>query len=246
MRGLDEIQKTNATPHADNGEENFGTKHVGGTDFDRRDPAALAALRALGDGYHRAQANAHLENLDRIRLSGDEILEAILGGGKLRGPSQEEAETEALFGILLIDALINARPKSQARPDNTGPATGDETGGVKPTAPQKSALPPFETFWSQRQHLNYGEAKKLYAGGETPVGAITFVGKEWDGIRAVPAKPVAYLGGARPAYHGQFRVANLDGSHTWRTVINQNDDAISYQIPEAALTAARDRKNGNS
>jgi hypothetical protein len=274
MRGLDEIQKINEFPHADHHEESFGTKHVVGSDFDRRNPASLAALRALGNGDpdqrrlsdDLAEAGGH-----RIRLSGDEILEAILGGRpkahavtddqvaedflrKLQGlpTRREEKRAEALLGLLLLDALAAKDTKIDASKLD-GRETGDETGGIKPTDGDETVgvkagpLSPFEAFWSKRQTLNYGQAKRLFSGGETPIGAITFIGKEWDGIRAVPAKPVEYLGGQRPIYHGEFRIENSDGSLTWFKVLSTtNGEPLSYPIPEAALTAARDRKTGKS
>jgi hypothetical protein len=291
MRGLDEIQKTNAFPHA-NDEEQFGTRHVGGSDFDRRNPASLAALAALGSGLyatvHGAPTDdeivddfiAKLSGRPKDARPGDKILEAILSGEKIATTRQNDEDillvTLALLDIFAHDvqkSKLDAQRFDVEMPEadegdggtllNEGSGGvkdaptfelqrqhGDETGGVhsegKLLPPLKYETSPFHAFWAKRGTLDYDTAKRIFSGGATPIGAISFIGKEWDGIRAVPAKPVTYLGGERPAYHGQYRAEQKDGSQLWLSVTNSNDSPISYQIPEAALTAARARKNGEA
>jgi hypothetical protein len=278
MRGLDEIQKTNAFPHT-NDEEQFGTRHVGGSDFDRRNPASLAALAALGSG-RRAPTDDEIVDDFIAKLSGrpkdvhpgDKILEAIFGGGeKVTRQSDEDVFYVALA---LLDIFAHDVQKSKLdaqHGDETGdinpddallnegsggivkdePAFdlqrqhGDETGGIDPGGIKVEPVSPFHAFWAKRGTLDYDTAKRIFSGGATPIGAISFIGKEWDGIRAVPTQPVTFLGGHRPAYHGEYRVEQDDGSLSWHKVLNGSDRPISYQIPEAALTAARDVKNGD-
>lgn len=103
---------------------------------------------------------------------------------------------------------------------------------------------PLMKFWDKlnRQRLNagrpealYKEAREIFNGGPTPVGALTFVGE--DGVRAVPAKPY----GSQRAYHGEFSELSVDGCTIWRTVHSQSG-AISYLTPEAALRQAKHAK----
>lgn len=75
-----------------------------------------------------------------------------------------------------------------------------------------------------------------------PLGALTFIGKKWDGLRAVPATPVQYLGGSRPAYHGEYRERTEHGI-VWHKVANGAAKVISYALPEAALVAANDQRD---
>jgi hypothetical protein len=109
---------------------------------------------------------------------------------------------------------------------------------------------PFVNFWAKLNEqraragmagLLYEEACTLFTGGETPVGAMTFIGKQWDGLRAVPAEPVKFLGGSRPAYHGEYRIVS-DAGTVWHKV-KKNHEPVVYKIPEAAITAAEEVRN---
>jgi hypothetical protein len=246
MRGLDEIQKTNAVPHTNNA----GRRPVG-AGGDRADAIFEAIFGDIGTSHER---------------SDDEVANDFLAKLSGRPAQRDEAGVYALIGLVLLDmfahkgvperASINealdaikageSRRKSKVvttGPAESAPANSGEPGTGRPTPFWPT---PFQKFWAEHPGLNYDQIKEARAGGKTPIGAITFIGKEWDSIRAVPAKPVEYLGGVRPAYHGEYRAEACDGSLSWVKVVNQNADPISYQIPEAALTAARARKNGEA
>lgn len=113
------------------------------------------------------------------------------------------------------------------------------------------AEPPFVKFWQKfndereargEGEARYSEAKAAFLGGATPTGALTFVGKDWDGLRAVPAKPVKHLGGQRPAYHGEYREVTDNGT-VWHKVTNELGLPIAYGLPEAALVNAKERRD---
>jgi hypothetical protein len=112
----------------------------------------------------------------------------------------------------------------------------------------KPQQPPFIAFWenlnetrlrSGQPEVLLKEARALFNGGETPVGAMTFIGKQWEGLRAVPSKPVSYLGGNRPAYHGEYREVTERGT-VWHKVKHDDGEPVSYKIPEAAINAAEE------
>lgn len=145
---------------------------------------------------------------------------------------------EQIFALLALDALIHditrTPPEAQER--------------IQPGI--DSAEPPFLAFWQDlnakleaagRPEAGYKEARTAFGGGATPLGAMTFIGKEWDGLRAVPAKPVTYLGGTRPSYHGEHREITGKGT-VWHKVTNGADLPILYTCPEAALVAAKAAK----
>lgn len=124
---------------------------------------------------------------------------------------------DALFTALLLDIVAHAAKTKQTAAE---------------------PLTPFLRFWQKRQELDYGAAKRAFLGGETPVGAMTFIGKQWDGLRAVPSEPVTELGGKRPAYHGEYRVVDEEDGTQWVKVTDKHDLPIAFGIPEAAITAA--------
>src|ERR1035437_8182386 len=123
----------------------------------------------------------------------------------------------------------------------TGPP-GDVGGGWA----QPLHQPPFVRFWAklneQRERVGmaellYKEARELFFGGKTPVGALTFIGKEWDGLRAVP---IFGRADRTRTYHGEFREVT-DAGTVWRSVHGTNG-AIDYNTPEQALNGARHAK----
>lgn len=104
-------------------------------------------------------------------------------------------------------------------------------------------LPPFFNFWQTLNakrvaaggvEVGYGEARELFAGGPTPHGALTFIGKEFEGLRAVPVDPV----GDKPAYHGEYREVTGDKGTVWHKVLNNDQLPIVYTTPEHAINAA--------
>lgn len=101
---------------------------------------------------------------------------------------------------------------------------------------------PFMVFWqglinARGADVGYPEARALFEGGPTPVGALTFIGREFEGLRAIPADPDEYLGGKRPAYHGEYREVTVKGV-IWHKVRNNSQLPIVYSTVEAALKAA--------
>jgi hypothetical protein len=191
--------------------------------------------RPLIDAIVAAGIVLDLEAHNRL-LSAQKAFETIVAS-LAAGPNDEDADDEADYDDDGYD-------------DDDG---DDELDEVVDTAAQAgdSALtdPPFDRFWKKINQtaghpVSFYAAREAFHGGPTPIGAITFIGRDFDGIRAVPAEPVTYLGGKRPAYHGEWRQENPDGSYRWDKVTNSHGNAISYGIPEAALTAARDKRNG--
>lgn len=130
---------------------------------------------------------------------------------------------DLFFSAFLLDIFAHDKATKQAQPKPK-----------QETEPQT----PFFRFWRKHQELDYGTAKRAFLGGDTPVGAMTFIGKQWDGLRAVPSEPVTELGGKRPAYHGEYRVVDEDDSTRWVKVTDKHDLPIAFGIPEAAITAA--------
>jgi hypothetical protein len=97
---------------------------------------------------------------------------------------------------------------------------------------------PFLAFWQElnaqreregRDEVLYKEAKMLFEGGPTPHGALTFIGKEWEGIRAVP-----YAG----KYHGQYREVTERGT-VWHTC-KKPSGPVEFTSVEDALNDARE------
>lgn len=154
----------------------------------------------------------------------------------LREASRRGTETinDILFTALLLDVLASAEVKEPEHQERIHSALDAE--------------PPFFKFWQRlndalaangKPEAGYADAKRAFTGGATPVGALTFIGKEWDGLRAVPAEPVKYLGGTRPVYHGEHREVTGNGT-VWHKVRDDNGLPIAYKLPEAALVAAKE------
>lgn len=108
--------------------------------------------------------------------------------------------------------------------------------------------PPFFRFWTKlnaglkaagKPDADHKTAMTAFEGGPTPVGALTFIGKEWDGIRAVPVQP-ALPGRLAPAYHGEFRQVSDEGT-IWRTVHNHSGPR-EFPSAEGALNGAKHAK----
>lgn len=169
---------------------------------------------------------------------GEEVADAIIDDimKDQRPKTSKLAALEALAGLVVLDALTAERPHSHFT----------HMDRIQPGIDQ----PPFVEFWanlnaSREAHglpeALYKEARTLFNGGETPVGAMTFIGKQWDGLRAVPAEPVKYLGGARPAYHGQYRQTTRLGVK-WHTVKDHGQPKV-FRIPEEAVTEAEKVRN---
>jgi len=239
MRGLDEIRSTNEDPGAYYRSREPQHGHVGGGDknisFDSN-MAEKARRETLGYSSERpwdgTASHARVQNADA-----DEI-ENLLGGLRAKGKARKALKEldELFFTALLLDLFASktGEPEHQERVHSV-----------------IDAEPPFLAFWQRlndglreagRPEAAYGDAKRAFLGGPTPIGAMTFIGKEWDGVRAVPAAPVNSLGGVRPAYHGEHRRVTDHGT-IWNKVTNKHDLPIAYALPEAALIAARDRRN---
>jgi len=98
------------------------------------------------------------------------------------------------------------------------------------------AEPPFLKFWQKlnderaargEPEAGYKTAREAFTGGPTPAGALTFIGKKWDGLRAVPAGM---------NYYGEFRQVTEDGT-VWHVVSDKSGPRV-YMTPEAALDGA--------
>lgn len=231
MRGLEELRKINEDPA-----NFFRSRNPRPA---ARDPEVIAEQRRRHGERVEARQAQNASAKDKTTLHPAEFVADI-------------------FFTLLVGALVNSIITQDAEP---GPADA-------PADPVESAKtePEFTSFFEYWGDLNarraraglpeanFGEAKKIFKlkqtygaesdhvkSDETPLGALVFVGKEWDGTRAVPSEPVTYLGGARPAYHGEYRVETPIGVK-WFKVANHNHDPIVYKLPEAALIAAKAQK----
>jgi len=264
MRGLDEIKNHNEEPHRDHRESlAFGNdRFTGAPDFDHRKLDDAGARRLLGalfadegdsilDDDRTTPADfekfvSHgIDNHDRIRRGGPRMTTAdAIGTLALlaalddiaRGPRRPR--TLADRPRQHADARAASSPKAYDHQETIAAALGIDA-------------PPFLKFWAKlndERNSNglpdalYGEAKRFFEGGETPLGAMTFVGKPWDGIRSVPSTPVDHLGGHRPLYHGEYRTVTEDGV-VWHKVLNKHDQPIAYALPEAALVAAKEKRD---
>lgn len=279
MRGLDEIKKMNANPHADHNESlAYGNdRFTGGADFDHRTLPdrfsdlikTLDADTDHGGDIYRDFARGGTVPPAR---NPDTFAELLFGGDLPRPAPHEVSKTkrdQRLGGLLLLGILADIasraeRKKARERSAIERVERSEELAAIRKDFPETRPdhmnsiatspmvdEPPFFEFWKKlnakraeegRPEAHYKDARELFSGGPVPVGAITFVGKEWDGIRSVPATPVKELGGTRPAYHGEYRTVDQDGTE-WHKVLNKHDMPIAYALPEAALIAARDIRN---
>ena len=154
-----------------------------------------------------------------------------------RQPTRVELDktfTDLAFTDLLLN-IIAGGPR----------VAGDETGGEPPTQERIDPIdnndPPFFRFWRKLNadlsdagmaEAGYKTAKRAFEGGPTPTGALAFIGKEWDGLRAVPTGD----GG----YNGEFRQVSDDGT-VWRSVHNHSGPRV-FSSAEGALNSARQAK----
>lgn len=237
MRGIEQIKEINENPHGRPTEEHFGTRFVGEDTTEPKTETASSGRPKTKSSFADNFAKLTLvDTLFGVTTTPGELAElaavaTILDAFGVAHPADYD-EAKALAVKLAKKSIADAKTASSQ--DRIQP-------GID--------LPPFLNFWSslnarrERAGLpeaRYKEAKTLFEGGETPLGAMTFVGKQWDGLRAVPAKPVTYLGGTRPSYHGQHR--EITGTGTlWHTVTGPSGP-ILYTCPEAALVAAKDAK----
>lgn len=209
----------------------------------------LAELRDINENPSAARKDDALfernrnreRDLEQQRRHGQRV-EARQAQNRDNRPS---AAAKAAVGDLLAGLLIGAAIEDMLGSIAQDPPSHQDR--IQPGIDQ----PPFIEFWAdlnkQREwdgkpEALYKEARSLFNGGETPIGAMTFIGKQWDGLRAVPSKPVTYLGGERPAYHGEYREVTRLGVK-WHKVLTINGDPVSYQIPEAAVNAAEYQRN---
>ena len=152
-----------------------------------------------------------------------------------RDSASVRAETNGLFfTALLLDILASSSGRPKAQPEHQ-----------ERIHSALDAEPPFVKFWQKlndsleardEPEATYGQAKRAFLGGATPVGALTFIGKDWDGLRAIPAPPTD----GKKTYHGEFRQVSDEGT-IWRTV-HSGHGPIAYATPEAALNGAANAK----
>jgi hypothetical protein len=160
-----------------------------------------------------------------------------------KAASQSPAKGDRVVASLLADLALGAILATAlgGRPKHLGME------GIHSAIDAQSAL---LRFWQRLNdhcaeqglpEADYKTAREAFNGGPTPIGAMTFIGKQWDGLRAVPAEPVKYLGGSRPAYHGEYKIVSPEGT-VWHKV-KSHGEPIVYKIPEAAITAAEEVRN---
>jgi hypothetical protein len=142
--------------------------------------------------------------------------------------SKRERAADIFFTAMLLDIIAHA------------------TGGEPPTQeridPIDENQPPFFRFWKKlnaglaaagKPDTDHRTAMTAFEGGPTPVGALTFIGKQWDGIRAVPT---GYANG----YNGEFRQVTEDGT-IWR-MVHSHTGPREFTSAEGALYSARQAK----
>lgn len=146
---------------------------------------------------------------------------------------------DVLFTAILLDIIAASKPTEKPTP------------GIE-VAKNIGPLPPFMRFWKRlnservaagEADVDYKTAHEAFDGGATPVGAMTFIGKQWNGLRAVPSVPVTVLGGTRPNYHAEYRVVSENDGTQWFKVRDDAGNIRLYEIPEAAITAAERVRN---
>jgi len=221
MRALNEISRLNADPRAARADD---------AAFGRSDPDRVREQQRLHG--ERVEARQRERNGGTVRPDPLNDLDR-----EHRASSSHPTKGDAVVAGILADLVLGAVLADAAR-------TFTHLDRIHTAI---DAEPPFLKFWQKlnderaargEEEAFYAEAKKAFLGGETPLGALTFIGKEWDGLRAVPAEPVTYLGGSRPAYHGEYRVVS-DAGTVWHKAVNRHDSPIIYALPEAALLGAK-------
>lgn len=216
MRGISEINEANEHPHH-RSSEMFGVgRHTEGSDVNRSFESNMA---------------------DKLRREGN--------GGE-RSPNKGETVVAGILADLFIGAAIESilTPRTLADRSRLNDK-GSRFLGMDGIHSAIDGEPPFLKFWQKlnderaargEPEAGYHTAKEAFTGGPTPDGALTFIGKDYDGLRAVPAKP---HDGHR-TYHGEFRQVS-DAGTIWRTV-HSTHGPIAYATAEAALYGARHAK----
>lgn len=137
---------------------------------------------------------------------------------------------DVFFTALLLDIVAHATAEEPETQDRIDPI-------------DEANVPPFFKFWEKlnkglraagKPEAGYKTAKTAFEGGETPAGALTFVGKEWEGIRAVPGPTSC----GEASYFGEFREVS-DAGTVWRVVANKHGLSIAYVSAEGALRSAK-------
>lgn len=194
------------------------------------------------NAYHAAREPQHYGEGSTPRAT-DETLQKILE--EITGGRQKSARLSAadIIGMLVVAATLEDATRSIPRTLADRPRQHMDARhlGMDGVLSAIDAAPPFLKFWHQlnaersarcEDEATYKEAREAFQGGPTPDGALTFIGKKWDGLRAVPVGAVQ----GRPTYHGEFRQVTDNGT-IWRTVHSQSGP-IAYATPEAALGGA--------
>lgn len=184
------------------------------------------------EARQRERADTHFfENAQDFRVDLDETPGEFFH--RVGKQAQISRATDALFTAILLDIIAHAaltEPEAQDRIDLIDEANE----------------PPFFKFWAKlnkglraagKPDAGYKAAHIAFEGGETPVGALTFIGKEWDGLRAVPGPGV----NGTVSYYGEFREVS-DAGTVWRVVANKHGLNIAYVSAEAALVSAQHAK----
>jgi hypothetical protein len=220
MRGLEEIKYLNENPSAA-----------------RLDDAVFAPRDR---GHSNDAQRYHGERVDARQGQTHADLKRE-GAFKTRHPLDlpEGLITELVIGAALESIIFGPRTLADRTAEHK--AAGYTPGVQDRIHSAIDVLPPFLKFWERlnaeraklgQEEAFYKDAKEAFNGGPTPDGALTFIGKKWDGVRAVPASDVQ----SRKAYHGEFREVTDNGT-VWRVVANTYG-SISYATPEAALGGA--------
>jgi hypothetical protein len=211
MRGISEVRSANENPHH-RFDEHFGVgRHTDGADANRSFESNLAA---------KNRRDAILASIlsDRARSpreGSDGVLASILSDRSREGSFGTKGD--AVLAAILTDLVMGAAIKSILF--SPGPACLDED---EPEADAAAEDDPEDD-----------PEDEVEAAAPAPVGSLTFIGKDFEDLRAIPAP----LHDGHRAYHGEFRHGSV-----WRTV-HSSGGAISYASPEAAIFGARNAKN---
>jgi hypothetical protein len=101
---------------------------------------------------------------------------------------------------------------------------------------------PFVRFWAKlnsdrairgEPEALYGDARRAFSGGPTPVGSLTLV-ERGEGLRAVP---VERSFANRVTWHGEYREVSAEGVK-WHRVKHGDGSDVVYADPTDAITSA--------
>ncbi len=247
MHGLETIKKINENPdayHASREPQHYGEGHHTSPEETQRVHGERVEARRRTNGQpFRSDLEGLLDPASTSRgfaSKHDAILGGILAdilGVPAKKTRHEQEIDDLFFTALLLDIIDNA-----VRTGNKPPAPMENIHSAIDAPPET----PFFKFWAKLNkrlaetgyvEADYGQAKEAFNGGKTPDGSLTFVGKDWDGLRAVPAHPT----NGKKTYHGEFRQVSDEGT-VWRSVANGGGLPIAYGTAEAALHGARHAK----